>query len=86
MGGQYATRPKGPTPDYTALDGATVVGRVYRIDGGPEQGLWFWSMTAHRPGPRPQILTSGKEARRGDAGRRVVEAYERLLAGSIRNP
>jgi hypothetical protein len=72
--------------DYTALDGEAVVGRVYRIEGGPGQGLWFWSMTAHRPGPRPPIPTDGREARRGAAGRRVVEAYERLLARGITGP
>jgi hypothetical protein len=66
--------------DYTALDGEAVVGRVYLIEGGPGRGLWFWSMTAYRPGPRPQIATSGREARWGDAGRCVMEAYERLLA------
>jgi hypothetical protein len=37
-------------------------------------------MTIVRPGPRPGFPTNGTEARRGDAGRRVVEAYERLLA------
>jgi hypothetical protein len=42
--------------------------------------VWFWTMTALRPGPRITFPTSGTEARRGDAGRRVVEAYERLLA------
>ena len=72
--------------DYTALDGEAVVGRVYQIVGGPAHGLWFWSMTAHRPGPRPSIPTSGREIDRGDAGRRVVEAYDRLLARGITGP
>jgi hypothetical protein len=35
-------------------------------------------MTADRPGPR-FADRSGREGRRGDAGRRVDEAYERLL-------
>ena len=76
----------GPKPDYTALDDEKVVGRVYLIDSGPEEGLWFWSMTAHRPGPRPQIPTHGRETRRGDAGQRVVETYERLLTRGISGP
>jgi hypothetical protein len=56
-----------------------------RLSGGsqiphrPEQGLWFWTMTAVRPGPRVTFPTNGTEARRGDAGRRVVDAHERLL-------
>jgi hypothetical protein len=51
-----------------------------RIPHGPQAGLWLWTMTAVRPGPRLPVPRSGTEARRGDAGRRVVEAYERLLA------
>jgi hypothetical protein len=37
-------------------------------------------MTALRPGPRITFPTSGTETRRGDAGRRVVEADERPLS------
>jgi hypothetical protein len=64
--------------DFTAFAGNKVIGRVYQFEAGPEQGIWFWSMTADRPGPR-FAGRSGREGRRGDAGRRVVEAYERLL-------
>jgi hypothetical protein len=42
-------------------------------------------MTVVRPNPRITFQTSGTEARRGDAGRRVVEAYERLLARERRD-
>jgi hypothetical protein len=55
---------------------------VYQHPHGPQAGLWFWTMTTVRPGPRVAFPTNGTEARRGDAGRRVVEAYERLLRGS----
>jgi hypothetical protein len=71
--------PEGVPEDLQALDGDEIVGRVYRIPLGPERGLWFWTMTVVRPGPRVTFPTNGTEARRGDAGRRVVEAYERLL-------
>jgi hypothetical protein len=72
--------PDGLPEDFRALDGDEIVGRVYQIPPGPQAGLWFWTMTAVRPGPRLPPPTSGTEARRGEAGRRVVEAYERLLA------
>jgi hypothetical protein len=68
--------------DYTALDGEAVVGRVYQIEGGPGQGLWFWSMTAYGPGARPQMPMDGREVRRGEAGRRVIEAYEAIYGMS----
>jgi hypothetical protein len=49
-----------------------------RIRHGTEDGLWLWSMTATRPGPT-FVDRGGTEARRGDAGRRVVEVYEAML-------
>jgi hypothetical protein len=67
-----------PPTDYVAYDGEEIIGRVYRIEHGKDEGLWFWSMTAERPGPTFNAR-SGTEARRGDAGRRMVEAYEAML-------
>ncbi len=67
-----------PDTDYVAFDGEEIIGSVYRIRHGIQEGLWFWSMTADRPGPA-FTARDGTEARRGDADRRVVEAYERLL-------
>ncbi len=29
-----------------------IVGRVYQMRTGPERGLWLWTMSALRPGPR----------------------------------
>jgi hypothetical protein len=56
------------------------IGRVYQIPHGPQQGLWFWSMTCTHPGPRFPYPTNGTEARRGDAGRRVIECYRRMAS------
>jgi hypothetical protein len=78
--------PDGVPEDFQALDGDEIVGRVYQNPTGPERGLWFWTMTVVRPGPRITFPRSGTEARRGDAGRRVVEAYERLLAHARNTP
>ena len=64
--------PRGP--DFTAFDGELLVGRVYQHEDGPEKGLWFWTMSVERLGP-----TRGVEARQGDAGRCVVEAYGALF-------
>jgi hypothetical protein len=72
--------PGGLPEDLWALDGDEIVGRAYQIPIGPERGLWFWTMTALRPGPRITLPTGGTEARRGYSGRRVIEAYERLLS------
>jgi hypothetical protein len=64
--------------DFTAFDGKDIIGRVHLFENGPEQGLWLWTMTATGPG-WPFTARSGRERQRGEAGRRVVEAYERLL-------
>jgi hypothetical protein len=65
--------------DWIALDGHRSIGRVYQITAGPESGLWFWTMTVVRPGTSP-LAMNGRAQTRGEAGRCVVEAYERLLA------
>jgi hypothetical protein len=68
-----------PPTDYVAFDGEEIIGRVYRIKHGPDEGRWRWSMTVSRPGPT-FTASNGTEARRGDAGRRIVEAYEAMRA------
>jgi hypothetical protein len=74
----------GLAEDFQALDGDEIVGRVYQYPHGPQPGLWFWTMTVVRPGPRLPPPTSGTETRRGDAGRRVTEAYSAgLLAAGL---
>jgi hypothetical protein len=79
MAVEWERIPDGLPEDFQALDGDEIVGRVYQIPHGPEQGLWFWTMTVVRPGPPIAFPTNGTEAHRSDAGRRVVEVYEKLL-------
>jgi hypothetical protein len=67
-----------PPTDFVAFDGEEIIGRVYQIRHGIQEGLWFWTMTVSRPGPTFNAR-SGTEARRGDSGRRVVEPYEAML-------
>jgi hypothetical protein len=71
--------------DFTAIDPARPgpereqhIGRVMQVPHGPEKGLWIWSMTCTHPGPRFPFPTNGREARRGDAGRRVIKCYRRM--------
>ena len=49
-------------------------------------GAWRWSMYAHSNTGRVPFETTGYEMSRGDAGRRVVEAYRRLLEHNARYP
>jgi hypothetical protein len=67
--------------DWIALDGDRSIGRVYQITAGPESGLWFWTMTATRPGVS-RSGTNGRAQTRGEAGRCVVAAYERVIAAA----
>jgi hypothetical protein len=84
-------RHKGVYPDLKpsdfeiTFDGPQSIGRVYRCEHGSDRGCWFWSMTVVHPGP-PFRERSGIETRRGEAARRVVETYERLLARSRDEP
>ena len=65
--------------DFTALDRDEPVGRVHQVQHGTEAGLLLWSKTVDLPGPR-FTNRQGLEPSRGEAGRRVVEAYERLMS------
>ena len=74
--------------DFCAVDperpGATererYIGRVYQIPHGPGKVQWFWTMTCTKPGARSPFPTRGREERRGDAGRRVIECYRRMAS------
>ncbi len=55
----------------------THIGTVQQIEGGPGGGMW--SVTAIFLGPRYFGVTSGREISRKEAGRCVVECYERML-------
>ncbi len=77
-----------PGPDFLAFDEATDkdVGRVYEMSHYVVAGAWRWSMYAHSHTGRVPFVTHGHEDSRGDAGRRVVEAYRRLLAHNEQHP
>lgn len=34
--------------DYAVLDGEEVIGRIYKIDGGPQDDQWKWSLNHHK--------------------------------------
>lgn len=31
-------------PDFMVLSGGLVVGRIYRLHAGPQEGRWFWAI------------------------------------------
>lgn len=75
-----------PDQDLIAFDGEKDIGRVYCMQHSVRSGWWSWSMYAHSNTGRVPFLTWGVEEKRGDAGRRVVEAYRLLLAHNEHHP
>ncbi len=75
-------------PDFLAFDEGTgkSIGRVFQMSYHIVAGSWRWSMYAHSITGRVPFETSDYEMSRGDAGRRVVEAYKRLLAHNEQHP
>ena len=57
----------------------TYIGNVHQVEGGPEGGLRAWSVTATFPGSENLFPRSGKEPTRKEAGRQVMDTYERML-------
>ena len=77
-----------PDQDFVAFDEAIgeSIGRVYIMKHGPQEGRWRWSMTAHSTTGKVPFEIHGHEDSRGDAGRRVIEAYRLLLEHNERAP
>jgi hypothetical protein len=75
-------------PDFLAFDEATdeSIGRVCLEKQSTNTGRWRWSMFAHSNTGRVPFETHGYEDSRGEAGRRVVEAYRKLLAHNEQHP
>ncbi len=75
-------------PDFLAFGEATEesIGRVYIEKHSANVGRWRWSLFAHSHTGRVPFETHGHEDSRGDAGRRVVEAYRKLLAHNEQHP
>ncbi len=67
-------------PAFHPTVGDETIGNVHQIEGGPQSGLWQWSMTVSLPGPGYGGPTSGTESSRGAAGRRVIEVYRHYLS------
>src|SRR4051794_13165909 len=76
-----------PEEDLCAFDDGVVFPRLYpRPEGecigmvrltGPS--MWSWFMTVRLPGPTFGSPTNGYEETRDDAGRAMLECYERYL-------
>jgi hypothetical protein len=71
--------------DYVAdADGYTGgVGRIYRHQHGPQQGMWFWSLTAHGPEiSRAADKLHGVERSPRAAAHMVEDAWFAAIEGS----
>ncbi len=77
-----------PDQDFLAFDEATAesIGQVCLEHHSAYRGHWRWSMYARSNTGRVPFEIHGHEDSRGDAGRRVVEAYKLLLAHNERHP
>lgn len=70
-----------PDQDFLAFDEALgkSIGPVYIEKHSANVGRWFWTMYAHSTTGKVPFAIQGHEDRRGEAGRRVAEAYRKLL-------
>jgi hypothetical protein len=65
--------------DFTATNRNGIdVGRVYRIDGGPDDGQWYWTFLLGHSQFRVGG-TSGVQSSRQRAANQVRKTYERYL-------
>jgi hypothetical protein len=67
-------------PLFHMVEGDEPIGGVDMIEGGPQSGLWEWSMTVSLPGPRYVSPTNGIEADKTEAGRKVIACYRHYLS------
>jgi hypothetical protein len=67
-------------PRFHMVEGDETIGNVRLTEGGPESGLWKWSMTVSLSGPRYGGPTNGTELTRGAAARRLLEVYRHYLS------
>ncbi len=61
-------------------------GRVFLMKHSTQAGRWLWSMFAHLTTGAALFPITGYADTSGDAERRVVEAYRKLLAHNERHP
>ena len=77
-------RPDGQLQDFTGTNRNGIdIGRVYRIDNGPDLGLWFWTFLLGHSQFRMSDV-SGVQRSRPHASQQVASTYQRYLetAGS----
>ena len=70
---------------YVALEGETSVGRVYRMEGGQQDGRWRRSVTADSRHVGLAVQMTGEVPSREEAKHCVEEAYAELLRRSSRS-
>ncbi len=71
--------------DYSAKDGNVSIGRIYKVNGGPEHDRWHWAIHAFLPltaeGPKMGAIQGSEDGTadtRDEACRQVEESYLRM--------
>jgi hypothetical protein len=57
---------------YAVLSHNLLVGRVYRVTGGPQEGHWFWSISGIHAGP--EVMTASNVVATLDLAKAQVAA------------
>ncbi len=70
-----------PAPDFLALEGDRVVGRMFEVTHAGNSGRWFWSVMSTKSGALSEPLC-GVEEQQSDAARCVAEAYAQVTPSS----
>ena len=66
-------------PDFVVLSGGLVVGRIYRIQAGPQQGRWFWSVSGIHA--EPAVMRISDRADTLDAAKaQLAENWRKWLS------
>jgi hypothetical protein len=65
--------------DYAVVED-TVIGRIYRLDGGPSDGTWVWFLNRLPPGDHRGLILSGGELTLDAAKAALRVQYEKWKA------
>ncbi|MET3486003.1 hypothetical protein [Methylobacterium sp. 1973] len=70
--------------DFVAEEAGQHVGRIRRMDGGPQDGIWFWYCTGCQRGHEATGVRplSGEAATRDEAIEALAAAWARAKAWS----
>ncbi|MEK1889976.1 MAG: hypothetical protein AAAB35_20915 [Phyllobacterium sp.] len=67
--------------DFVAIASGIVIGRIYRIYGGPHHGKWYFNFQLGRQ-PFRSSLMNGVVSKRTTAQKRVLQIFTEFLETS----